>query len=134
MISIYFWKTTGKIFSILALVLIALSLVAAPNSQEEPPAQVRKVPDSQVEVLLSFAPVVKNVAPAVVNIYTKKTVQVQAESVLRARQHRLSRGDDARLVPLAGAGQDADFRRTETGIGELDNILGGGLVPGFRRR
>lgn len=76
MISLYFLK--GKIFSILALVVITLSLAAAPKSQEEPPAEVRKVPVSQVEVLLSFAPVVKNVAPAVVNIYTKKTVQVQA--------------------------------------------------------
>lgn len=38
----------------------------------------RRAPGSREEVLLSFAPVVKQVAPAVVNIYTKKVVQVQA--------------------------------------------------------
>lgn len=39
---------------------------------------IRKVPESKTQVMLSFAPVVKQVAPAVVNIYTKKVVQVQA--------------------------------------------------------
>jgi len=38
----------------------------------------RAVPESQSEVLLSFSPVVKKVAPAVVNIYTRKKVTVNA--------------------------------------------------------
>jgi Do/DeqQ family serine protease len=38
-------------------------------------AQTVKVPDSQAEITLSFAPVVKRAAPAVVNIYTRKVVE-----------------------------------------------------------
>ncbi|MCH2546453.1 MAG: Do family serine endopeptidase [Alphaproteobacteria bacterium] len=37
----------------------------------------RTVPESQAQVQLSFAPVVKKVAPAVVNIYTSRKVQLQ---------------------------------------------------------
>ena len=37
-------------------------------------AQDRQVPQSKEQMQLSFAPVVKQVAPAVVNIYTKRTV------------------------------------------------------------
>jgi Do/DeqQ family serine protease len=38
-------------------------------------AQTMKVPDSQGEITLSFAPVVKRAAPAVVNIYTRKVIE-----------------------------------------------------------
>ena len=37
-------------------------------------AQTKVVPSSQTQMQLSFAPVVKQVSPAVVNIYTKRTV------------------------------------------------------------
>ena len=37
-------------------------------------AQVREVPSSNSQVQLSFAPVVKDVSPTVVNIYTRRTV------------------------------------------------------------
>ncbi|NBX03353.1 MAG: serine protease, partial [Alphaproteobacteria bacterium] len=40
-------------------------------------AQEKEVPESRAAVQLSFAPVVKKAAPAVVNIYTKSRVQVQ---------------------------------------------------------
>ncbi len=36
---------------------------------------VREVPKSEAEVQLSFAPVVKQVTPAVVNVYATKTEQ-----------------------------------------------------------
>ncbi|MEO0680947.1 MAG: trypsin-like peptidase domain-containing protein [Pseudomonadota bacterium] len=36
------------------------------------PAQTARVPDSQAEIQLSFAPVVKRAAPAVVNIYARR--------------------------------------------------------------
>jgi len=36
-----------------------------------------KVPDSQVEIQLGFAPLVKQAAPAVVNIYARRVVQTQ---------------------------------------------------------
>ena len=40
--------------------------------------EARIVPQTQSEITLSFAPVVKQTAPAVVNIYTKKIVQRRA--------------------------------------------------------
>lgn len=54
-----------------AMVLAAgLGLPAAPSD-----AQQRLVPNSEAQVLLSFAPVVKQAAPAVVNIFSKRKVQ-----------------------------------------------------------
>lgn len=38
-------------------------------------AQAQQVPQTQAEITLSFAPVVKATAPAVVNVFTRKTVQ-----------------------------------------------------------
>ena len=42
----------------------------------------RRLPSSQTELHLSFAPLVKKAAPAVVNIFTKKTVRSQSFSPL----------------------------------------------------
>ncbi|SEA30645.1 trypsin-like peptidase domain-containing protein [Rubrimonas cliftonensis] len=50
-------------------VALALMLAAAPLS-----AQEARPPASMAEVALSFAPVVKAAAPAVVNVYTRKVV------------------------------------------------------------
>src|SRR5262249_28098746 len=55
---------------------IAVLLLAAPVH-----AQPRVVPQDRTAVQLSFAPLVKTTAPAVVNIYTKRTVR-QATSPL----------------------------------------------------
>ncbi|MEX2319072.1 MAG: trypsin-like peptidase domain-containing protein, partial [Bauldia sp.] len=55
---------------VLGLVLaVALGVASAPSAQE------RLVPESAVEMQLSFAPIVKRVAPAVVNVYALRTVQ-----------------------------------------------------------
>ncbi|ABS64370.1 protease Do [Parvibaculum lavamentivorans DS-1] len=43
-------------------------------------AQDKEVPSSRAQVQLSYAPVVKRVAPAVVNVYTKRVVKEQARS------------------------------------------------------
>lgn len=51
---------------------------SVPAEPATPAALERAVPESQSEVLLSFSPVVKKAAPAVVNIYTSKTVTVNA--------------------------------------------------------
>ena len=51
-------------FAILLLTLLAWTAPAA--------AQTRAVPETREQVLLSFAPVVKRVAPAVVNVTTKR--------------------------------------------------------------
>lgn len=45
-------------------------------------AQTRAVPQSNVEMQLSFSPLVKRVAPAVVNIFTRTTVQQRRNSPL----------------------------------------------------
>ena len=55
----------------LAFCLFVITLAAGSVSQ----AAERVVPQSRSEVLLSYAPVVKTVSPAVVNIYTRRVVQ-----------------------------------------------------------
>ena len=63
--------------SVLVLV-IALGVVgAAPDALSE-----KRLPTSQAEIHLSFAPLVRKAAPAVVNIFTKKTVRSRSFSPL----------------------------------------------------
>lgn len=58
-----------------ALVLVAGLAVAAGAAEAQLfGTDSRKVPDSATEVRLSFAPVVKQVAPAVVNVYASRAV------------------------------------------------------------
>ncbi|MBH0236502.1 DegQ family serine endoprotease [Methylobrevis sp. L22] len=52
------------------MALAMSSLVLAPAQ-----AQQRQVPDSAAEIQLSFSPIVKRAAPAVVNVYATRTVQ-----------------------------------------------------------
>ncbi|MEQ9519000.1 MAG: DegQ family serine endoprotease [Parvibaculum sp.] len=60
-----------------ALVVALFVLLDVPVQAED-----RVVPSSQAQVQLSFAPVVRSVAPAVVNVYSKRTVQAQPSSPL----------------------------------------------------
>ncbi|MBP5857774.1 DegQ family serine endoprotease [Marivibrio halodurans] len=53
--------------------LFALLLLAP--SAHAPAAHADEVPRSRAQIDLSFAPIVKQVAPAIVNIYAKKTVE-----------------------------------------------------------
>lgn len=55
----------------IAVVAIALALTWPALAQE----QSRRVPQSASEMVLSFAPIVKRVAPAVVNVYASRTVR-----------------------------------------------------------
>ncbi len=57
----------SRIFTLLLALLIPLNVYA----------QQPAVPQNQAQVNLSFAPLVKQVAPAVVNIYTKRAVTAQ---------------------------------------------------------
>jgi Do/DeqQ family serine protease len=57
-------------FACLALVLAVISALVSPA-----PAQDVRVPSSAGEIRLSFAPVVKRIAPAVVNVYAARTVE-----------------------------------------------------------
>ncbi len=58
--------------NIALVVAVAASLLAAPA------AHAQDVPDSRARIALSFAPVVKQVTPAVVNIYSRRVVQDRA--------------------------------------------------------
>ncbi|MFD2263648.1 DegQ family serine endoprotease [Lacibacterium aquatile] len=72
---------------------IALSTLPASGQQ-------RQLPSSQAEVQLSFAPVVKQTTPAVVNIYTRKVVQQRqqvASPLLNDPFFRQFFGDQLRL-------------------------------------
>ncbi len=61
--------------------LIAAILLAAPATAQDVDLaanQGRIVPDSRIEMQLSFAPIVREVAPAVVNVYSRRVVNNQS--------------------------------------------------------
>jgi serine protease Do len=66
-----------KPFAVVLLCLFVLGAAASPGVWAE-----TRVPVSQAEVKLSFAPLVKAAAPAVVNIYARKIVRRQVVSPL----------------------------------------------------
>ena len=68
----------GALAMALATVLLVAALVLVPWSARAQDG--KRVPSSREEVQLSYAPVVKRVAPAVVNVYTKRVVKEQARS------------------------------------------------------
>lgn len=71
-------KHVSKVLVAIVLVLFALVVVLMSPLYGSASAQSfwnKVVPQSQAEIELSYAPLVKEVSPAVVNIYTKKTVQ-----------------------------------------------------------
>ncbi|MCB1487954.1 MAG: trypsin-like peptidase domain-containing protein, partial [Bauldia sp.] len=55
---------------VIAAAAVLAALAAYPAGAEE-----RQVPETAAEVKLSFAPIVKRVAPAVVNVYASRVVQ-----------------------------------------------------------
>jgi serine protease Do len=63
-----------KRLGVACIVLAVLAVSGAPAPAQD------VVPDSQAQVLLSFAPVVKKAAPAVVNIYTRKVIKERSSS------------------------------------------------------
>jgi Do/DeqQ family serine protease len=54
--------------SALAAIMVSLALLVGPAAAQD-------VPESRAEITLSFAPVVKRAAPAVVNVYAQRTVR-----------------------------------------------------------
>jgi Do/DeqQ family serine protease len=61
----------------LFLAFVLLAAPAAAQETELPVNQDRVVPDSRVEMQRSFAPIVRDVAPAVVNVYSRRVVNNQ---------------------------------------------------------
>ncbi len=57
------------VLRVLAVVLVSFVGLAGASAQE------RQVPDNAVQMQLSFAPIVRQVAPAVVNVYASRVVQ-----------------------------------------------------------
>ncbi len=62
-----------KIFAVF-LVLIGLGAFAPEAYTQDKKSQDRQVPNTREQVTLSYSPLVKQVSPAVVNIYTKRVV------------------------------------------------------------
>lgn len=54
---------------------LLLGAIAVPGTAGTAIAQERQVPKSEAEITLSFAPIVKKVAPAVVNVYATRMVE-----------------------------------------------------------
>ena len=66
----------------IALVLaLSVCFGVVPGGQLEVSAAERQVPQSSSDIRLSYAPLVKKVAPAVVNIYTRKLVKQRTRSL-----------------------------------------------------
>ncbi len=95
-------------FASIAAVYIAVSIAAAAGPAEAQPA----VPTSRAEVALSFAPVVKRVAPAVVNVYASRKVEAQINPLFADpffRQFFGGRGQPpARMESSLGSGTIVD--------------------------
>jgi Do/DeqQ family serine protease len=64
------------------IVVIALAAAQAFTATPAAAESVKRTPNSKTEINLSFAPVVKKVAPAVVNIYTKRLARQRVRSPL----------------------------------------------------
>ncbi len=75
---------------VLISVLVLVGLAGASGVQQEP---VRVVPQSSQQVKLSYAPVVENAAPAVVNIYTKRIVKSRQSALFNDPIFRRFFGD-----------------------------------------
>jgi len=93
------------LFSILSGTLIA----AAPASlAKDPlislPGTNRAVPDSQLQVQLSYAPVVKDTAPAVVNVYTSRTVRARSRLSFFDMMRDMRRAPTERVQNSLGSG------------------------------
>jgi len=58
------------------LIALLIGLVAAPAAAQQ--AAVSRPPSSHAEIHLTFAPIVKEAAPAVVNVYSRRVVQTRA--------------------------------------------------------
>ena len=82
-------------------------------------AQTPVVPENRAQVQLSFAPVAKKVAPAVVNVYATRRVQTQAMSPLF---------DDPLFRQFFGGGGGAPRARMESSLGSGTIVDRSGLI------
>lgn len=78
---------------------VALALLLAAALVPVPASAQRAVPDTREQIQLSFAPVVKQVTPAVVNIYTTRTVRQRVSPLFDDPLFRRFFGDALGGVP-----------------------------------
>ncbi len=111
---------TGSGLRGVVVACVGLAMLAAPASAQE----VRVPPESRAQIQESFAPVVKAVAPAVVNIYTRKTVTVRqrANPLLNDPFFRQFFGDQF------GMGQSVPRERVERALGSGVIIDASGVI------
>lgn len=74
--------------------IAALSVFSVLNWSSAAMAQMSRVPTSEGEIKLTFAPVVKRTAPSVVNIYTRRVVQQRSPGLFNDPFFRRFFGDD----------------------------------------
>ncbi len=108
----------------LALAALMLSLgtiTASLPAQAQSAAEGTRVPTSQAELKLSFAPVVKTTAPAVVNVFSKRNVQ---------QRRRPSLFDDPFFQRFFGErfGGSQRRERMESSLGSGVIVSGDGLI------
>ncbi|MDX1574644.1 MAG: Do family serine endopeptidase [Kiloniellales bacterium] len=108
-------RRPGAPWRALAAGLLLTVAAAAPVAADQAAVQ-SKVPASREEIALSFAPVVRRAAPAVVNIYAKRMAQQQAFSPLF---------DDPFFKRFFGEGFGGDFGRPRQ---RPQNALGSGVI------
>jgi len=97
-------KHASKLLVISGVLVIALLCLAMVPLFTKADAQ--RLPESQAEIQLTFAPLVKDASPAVVNVFTRKRVQ-------------------ARVSPM-----EAFFGRSAMPRERVENSLGSGVIVG----
>ena len=105
-----------RLARVAALLIVAASVAAGVSVDAS--AQTTVVPESRAQVQLSFAPVVKKVVPAVVNVYATRKVQSQVASPLF---------DDPLFRQFFGGG-GAPRSRMESSLGSGTIVDRSGLI------
>lgn len=92
-----------KMKKILPSLLAASALIISPALSTAQDVE-RVVPRSQAQVQLSYSPVVKQTAPAVVNIFTSRTVRTRARSSFFDQMFGMQRAPRERVESSLGSG------------------------------
>ncbi len=99
-----------QILSLLGGALVLGGVSVAPDAAlaKDPlfsiPGKSRVVPDSQAQVQLSYSPVVKQTAPAVVNVFTSRTVRTRRRSSFFDEMFGMRRAPQERTQSSLGSG------------------------------
>jgi len=120
--------TNSNRFRPLCRILLAaltglLATASFAQSVDPSPADLRLVPQSEAQIKLSFAPVAKQVAPAVVNVYASRKV-VQRQRVSPFFEDPFFR----RFFGQPGAGNSRPRERVESSLGSGVIISADGTV------